>query len=318
VPLVEKRHAQSMSGEYDLERVRRRSALSPLLQIEDFQPLSSTVRVEFGACSRARPGNAPNDDHYHVIRLGRSQETVLSSLAEADAQQRFVESAYAMLVADGSGDSESAGLAGRMAINALVHLVLHYGHWNMRVDARTAFEIIERLDWGYGKLDEVIKQRARANPQLQGMQTRLTAAYSAGEDLFVAHTGRSQAYIFRDGQLLHLTSDDPSPQTDTGTQGPRLVTQESQNLTTILSETIGGSGKLGVKIEQFRLRDADALMLCTDSLTAVLSDDQIADTLASRRRARTLCRTLVESALDARSPAHATVVLAQYRIPRVA
>src|SRR5256885_10824071 len=105
-----------MAFDSNLDRAERRRAFSPVLQVEDFRPLSSTVRVEFGAHSDGRPRQAPNEDHYLVVRLGRSQETVLTTLSEADVPQRFIEHGYAMLVADGIGDTGAGGLASRIAI----------------------------------------------------------------------------------------------------------------------------------------------------------------------------------------------------------
>src|SRR5262245_45830991 len=96
-------HACRAGVDMDTKRVAQRRALSPVLQVEEFRPLSSTVRVEFGACSDGKPRNAPIDDHYLVVRLGRTQETVLTSLMEGDVPGRFLEYGYAMLLADGIG-----------------------------------------------------------------------------------------------------------------------------------------------------------------------------------------------------------------------
>jgi hypothetical protein len=73
----------------DSQRLAQRRAITPVLRADEFHPLSSTVRVEFGAHSDGRPRRAPNDDHYLVVRLARSQETVLTSLWDAEAPQRW-------------------------------------------------------------------------------------------------------------------------------------------------------------------------------------------------------------------------------------
>jgi serine/threonine protein phosphatase PrpC len=308
-----------MAFDSNLERTERRRAFSPVLQSEDFRPLSSSVRVEFGAHSDGRPRHSPNEDHYLVVELGRSQQTIVTSLSEGDVPQRFVEQGYAMILADGIGDTGAGGLASRIAINTLAHLALYYGRWNVRVDARTAFEIIERLDWSYGQVHEVIRQRAKTDSRLDNMATRLTGAYSAGDELFVAYVGPSLAYVFREGRLIHLASGRaPDVLAPPKVSGPRLVKDEARDLPAILSDAIGGSGKLTVVVEQFRLRDGDVLLLCTEGLSAALSSDHIADILADRRDPSASARRLVESALDARvttSVTQATALVAQYRIP---
>jgi protein phosphatase len=301
-----------MSLDLETDRAAVRHACSPVLDVEEFRPLSSTVSIEFGAFSDGKPRNVASDDHYLVVRLGRSQETVLTSLSAGDAPQRFLESAYCLLLADGIGGTDASALASRLAVTTLVHLALHYGHWNVRIDSRSAMEISQRLDWCYSKADEAVKRRARASRHLHGMATRVTAAYTAGDDLFVAYSGRSLAYLYRDGQLHHLSSSEPSL---SSSRRPGAPAAETRELSNILTDAIGGTGKLVVTVKRYQLMDGDTLMLSTEGLNASLSGDQIADALADRRRPDDLCRRLVAAALDARSNESVTVLLAQYRIP---
>ena len=301
----------------DSDRDRRneqRAVSSAILRDEDFRPLSATVRVEFGAYSDTAPGKGPNNDHYLVVRLGRSQETVTTSLSEAEIPRDFTEYGYAMLLADGLG-AAAGGLASRIAVTTLVHLALHYGRWNVRVDSRAAFDIIERLDRAYVRADEVVKRHARTSRHLHGMATRLTAAYSAGDELFVAYTDRSLAYVYRDGRLEHISGERVTLSGSQATPRGRSMSDEDSKLSAVLSDAIGGSGRPGVWVDRFQLRDEDTLMLCTDGLTASLGEEQIAETLGDRRRPEDLCRRLIAAALETRSVENVTVLLAQYRIP---
>src|SRR5205809_4448388 len=110
----------------------RRRALSPILGIDEYRPLSATVNVEIGACTHRGIVREINTDHFLVIRLSRRQETLLSSLARADLPQTFNESGYVMLVADGLGDAGSGAVASRLALSTFAHLAIHFGHWNVR------------------------------------------------------------------------------------------------------------------------------------------------------------------------------------------
>jgi protein phosphatase len=58
-----------------------------------------------------------------------------------------------------------------------------------------------------------------------------------------------------------------------------------------------------------KLRSGDRLLLCTDGLTAMLSDDQILSILASNRDADAACRQLVDAANEAGGKDNITVVL---------
>jgi protein phosphatase len=295
----------------------RRRALSPVLASNEFRPLSATVRVEIAG--RTHRGNIKpiNTDHYMVIRLGRHQETLLSSLAKADLPDAFHEYGYVMLVADGLGDAGSGAVASRVALSTFAHLAIHLGHWNIRVDARTAADIIDQCEMAYGRLNEAVLQRARSAPELNNIASTLTAAYSAGDELFLTHVGNSRAYLFREGQLTQMSNDQTLAQRMSENHGPAPVERATDDLRHILTETIGGRvGGPRIQVEHFRLWDGDRVLLCTDGLTDHVDEEQIADVLTPYRSLDEQCQALVDLALEAGGTDNITAVLAQYSIPR--
>jgi protein phosphatase len=305
-----------MSAEENLTRVDQQRALSPLLDFPEFRPLSSRVRVEFGAASHCGKVRLVNEDHYLVVRLGRSQETLATTLADAEVPDRFDESAFAMIVADGLGGSGAGGVASRLAISKLVNLAMHYGRWNVRVDARTAFEIIERLEWCYGRVNEFVQLKSHVSPQLAGMATTLTGAYSAGDELFLAHVGHTRAYVFRDGELNQLTRDQTVENRLAAAKRPISVAYATDDPGTILTDTIGGhDGAPHVQLQQHRLHHGDCVLLCSDGLTSAVDEDRIAQVLTERRRLDDTCRTLIDLALENGGADNITAVVGQYDIP---
>jgi protein phosphatase len=148
------------------------------------------------------------------------------------------------------------------------------------------------------------------------MATTMTAAYTAGDDLFVAHVGHSRAYLYREGTLSLLTRDHTLAWHVEGATGVP-VGRRTQDLRHILTETIGGSpeGPM-VDVDHLSLIDGDTVLLCTNGLTDVVSDEGIAEVLTYRRAADEQCRLLVDLALRADTPDNVTVLLAQYEIPR--
>ena len=299
------------------ETIRRR-VLSPVLHADDFRTLASAVRVEIGARSRKGRGRAQNDDNYLTARLSRSQEILETSLARSDVPERFDEYAYAMLVADGLGNNGIGGVASRVALSAFAHLALHYGHWNIRVDGDTAGRIIERAQRIYERVNDAVLKQGRMNAELWGMSSTLTAAYSAGDDLFIAHIGHSRAYFFRNGELTQLTVDHTLQERMVTTPGPQPLIHGNQDLRHILTDTIGSrSGLDEIEIEHFRLQDGDRVMLCTNGLTDVVEDEQIADVLGCRRNPSEDCDALTELAAENGAEDDVTIVLADYHIPRI-
>jgi protein phosphatase len=294
----------------DLDRV------SPLIEDKEFEILSSTVKVEFGGLSHTGKVRPINEDHYLMTRLGRDQETLLSNLPAGDVPQHFQEWGYAMVVADGMGGAARGDVASRLAISTLAHLGLHFGKWNLRINEQIAREVTERAERFYQRVGEAVIEEGRADPSLTGMGTTLTGAYSAGNDLFVANVGDSRAYLFRRGRLLQLTRDQTYSQllADMGQIPQHEVS--THHLRHILTDAIGvGTGKINVKVRHLLLLNEDKLLLCTDGLTEMVNEEEIAGVLMRDQRAQDACQTLVDLALEHGGVDNVTVLMAKYEIP---
>jgi protein phosphatase len=294
----------------------RRRALSPVLGTKAFRPSSSVAQVEIGACSHLGATRTHNDEHYLALRLRRSQETLTTSLAMSDLPAQFDEYGYALVLADGLGGSGSGAVASRVAVSALAHLALHYGHWNVRVDDRTAAEVFDRAEWFYRQIDDAVVRRSLADEALDQMATTLTATYSSGDRLFVAHVGHSRAYLFRHGDLRPLTTDHTLEHRLATTQGLQRVERTTQDLRHILTDAIGGrAGEMHVEVEQFRLQEGDRLVLCSKGFCDALDDSGMADLLTFRRRPQEDCQMMIEAVR--RNPSHdtATILIADYHFP---
>src|SRR5258706_9940525 len=103
-----------------------RDALARAVDLEPFDPLSARAVLDVAAtsvCGTLRPHNT---DHYLAIRLGRTEETLISSLRMGDLPPRFEEFAYSLLVADGLGDRGSGARASRVALSTLAHLAIRH------------------------------------------------------------------------------------------------------------------------------------------------------------------------------------------------
>src|SRR5207247_10424584 len=104
----------------------KRSGITPFLESHQFPPPSTTVQVTYGAQSRRGRSRLINEDHYLVLRLGRHQETLLTSLSDGVMAPRFDEYGYALVVAAGMG-STGGEAARHLAIAPLAPLVVSFG-----------------------------------------------------------------------------------------------------------------------------------------------------------------------------------------------
>jgi PPM family protein phosphatase len=302
--------------ETKFDGVARRALLSSPLGTDDFAPASALVRADLAA--RSHPGVLKsNEDHYLVLRLGRYEETLFTSLASTDVPRRFDEYAFAAVVADGIGRAGAGAMAARLAINTLAHLHLRLGSWSMRVDSLVASEIVDRSQWMYRLTHEAVLAWYQAHADVGRMAATMTGVYSAGTNLFVAHVGHSRCYLFRKGLLTQLTRDQTLRERLAESRQPTSVGQGIEDGEHIVTSAIGADAETPrIIVEQFRLEDDDTLLLCTNGLTDMVTEEEIADTLASRRTPEEQCSLLLDAALTNGGHDNVTVVLANYHIPK--
>jgi protein phosphatase len=148
------------------------------------------------------------------------------------------------------------------------------------------------------------------------MGTTLTVACSLGPHLILYYVGDSRAYLFREGRLHRLTRDHTQAQVlaDLGHISPDEVSRH--RLRHVLTRVVGTTGgRVEVEVEYVCLADGDRVLLCTDGLSDMVPDGQIAEVLRSTERSEEACRALVDLALGAGGKDNVTVVLARYTIP---
>jgi serine/threonine protein phosphatase PrpC len=279
------------------------------------RPYSPPVRVVAAGLSHKGNVREDNQDHYLVARVGRSLDTLVTSLPEGEVPERFDETGFALMVADGMGGAAAGEVASRVAISTLVNIVLDVPDWIMKLDERVADKLISRAVTYYRKVDTTLADLVKADPELQGMGTTMTVGYSIGRDMFVSHVGDSRAYLFRDNKLKQLTRDHTHVQelVEAG-----MITREeaaTHRLRHVLTNAIGGRDReIDVDVQRVRLQDGDRLLFCSDGLTEVVRDDDIADVLGRSKAPEVVCRSLVDLALERGGPDNVTVVTARFAI----
>jgi protein phosphatase len=282
-----------------------------------YDPASALVQVDLGGLSHQGKVRLNNEDHYLVVRINRSLETLLTNLAAGALPPRFEETAYGMLVADGMGGMAAGEVASRLALLTLVELVVNTPDWIMKMDQReNAEKFIQRLTERFRRVDAALKEEARSDPKLIGMGTTLTLAASWGADLFLGHIGDSRAYLLRGGRLYQLTRDDTLAQAliDAGVAQPKDRTTNAMRH--VLTAALGSTGEPSdPEVNRLRLADGDQVMLCTDGLTEMVDEETIGSTLRDAKSADEACRSLIDLALKAGGKDNATVVIARYRFP---
>lgn len=186
------------------------------------------------------------------------------------------------LLADGMGGYSAGEVAASMVTRTLQE--------NMRA------ELMQSPNWLDEASDEAIAQWLeshinRANfevfeaslthEQYAGMGTTLVMAFFRAYGVTVAHIGDSRCYLFRSGELRQLTRDHSllQVQIDAGLISPEEA-QESSNRN-LVTRAVGVDPSVQADIVHLDTKVGDIYLLCSDGLTDMLSDEEIAQVLSN-------------------------------------
>ncbi len=191
------------------------------------------------------------------------------------------------------------------------------GHRGGEVASQLAVETLERtFQAGAGELPDqvqeanrVVFERSVTDRQVAGMGTTLTVALVEGDRIRLAHVGDSRAYLLRNGELRLLTQDH--------TLVHRMVLEgeisEQEAHThpqrSVLTRALGVDVIVDVDDETVAVQPADRLLLCTDGLTSMVSEDEIGRILREVRDAREAAEELVRAANERGGADNTTVVV---------
>jgi protein phosphatase len=241
------------------------------------------MRVGFGALSHPGRVRLNNEDHFSVVRRRRSREVLLTNLPEQVVPKAMHDDVYAMAVADGIGGAAFGELASMLALQAGWDLTTHAFKWHFQVNEDEAEEL-KKLLKVYGQLiHRRLQDEAAHDPRLAGMGTTISGALAIGTELFIAHVGDSRAYLFHGGSLKQLTRDHTLAQSLVDSGMLPSVSAASRRMRNMLVNCLGESrSEVEVDVQQVTLADGDQLLLCTDGLTDMVSDAEIAQVLCTR------------------------------------
>jgi serine/threonine protein phosphatase PrpC len=154
-----------------------------------------------------------------------------------------------------------------------------------------------------------IHELSHASAEHAGMGTTLTAVYVTEQDVAIAHVGDSRAYCLRDGELLRLT-DDHSLVDELMRQG-RLTPEEAVEhpQRSVITRALGPEGMVEIDTRSFRARPGDIYLLCSDGLTTMISEEEVAAVLLAHPRLHDAGEALIAAANDAGGRDNITVVL---------
>src|SRR6266850_471876 len=190
-----------------------------------------------------------------------------------------------LAVADGMGGVKGGEVASRITVETLMRAYR---------DAPGA-DLAEDLHGAVVTANAMVHRESVQHPELSGMGTTCTAAVVRGRDLYIAHVGDSRAYLVRSGRIRQLTHDHSlvgQLVRDRQLTAEQARTDPRRN---VVTRSVGIGAEVDVDAERMSepLRHGDVLILCTDGLHGLVSDEELSAAV-TRHDPDQACDTLVE------------------------
>jgi serine/threonine protein phosphatase PrpC len=217
------------------------------------------------------------------------------------------------VLADGMGGEAHGEIASAMAVDAVVKHCLD-------VDANPAARVIgstqsnwspwtKRLSTAVHLANRSIFRSAEEHPEQRGMGATLTAAWINGAKLSIAHVGDSRAYLLRGGSLLQLTRDHSLVAEQVRRGILTTAEAEESSMQSVLLRALGAQAEIEVDAEEHTLFPRDVLVLCSDGLTRMVTEPEIAGTLQAETDPAKAAENLIELANERGGADNITVVV---------
>jgi len=208
-----------------------------------------------------------------VSDVGRKRKGNEDALLRNEQQRLYV-------VADGMGGHAAGEVASRVAVEAIAEFVELTGGnqeitWPFGLDDSISYEG-NRLKTAVRHANSRVLEATRESAEYEGMATTVAAVLVDGNVANLAHVGDSRIYAWSGGAIEQLTRDHSwvNEQIENGAISPEQA--RSHPLRNVVTRALGGRADLVVDIQSRRMAPGDMLLLCSDGLTTMVSDEEIA------------------------------------------
>ena len=247
---------------------------------------------------------------YSVIGDRPHQEDAVYISSEEESSGELANRILAV-VCDGMGGMTNGGLASATAIQMLKDAF-------EQVKQEETVNIPNFLISGIKSIDKTVYEIPRENDR--GSGTTMVAVIIEDNQLYWASVGDSRIYIWHDGAVRQVTRDHNYMMRLQEMVNQGLLTQEDadfnrQKEALISFLGIGDVSLMDVNLEPFEMQDGDIVLLSSDGMTKVLSEEQIADILKEDISVQEKAEKLVETSvnINVRLQDNTTVAVLQYQ-----
>jgi len=246
-----------------------------------------------------------NEDNFVVCDLTTGEVSGPSLPTDHDVGPR----GSVFMVADGMGGEASGEVASQLAA-VTVPKRLYDNLKSLGAVSEPNFVILLREAIEYA--NQIIFQKALDNPAYRGMGTTTTASALFGQHLFVGQVGDSRCYLIRNKELTQLTRDQTflNYLKEIGAELPADPEKDSRK--SILTQAVGSSETLDVKVTYIRVCQGDRILICSDGLYNMVPEADLLEHASRTDGLADHCKALIDKANANGGTDNITVILAEF------
>ncbi|WP_054777215.1 Stp1/IreP family PP2C-type Ser/Thr phosphatase [Lacticaseibacillus saniviri] len=193
------------------------------------------------------------------------------------------------LVADGMGGHRGGDVASEMAVS-------HIGYAFEKTQATEIEAVVKWLIYELQQENERILEKSQQYEDLSGMGTTIVAVLISGTRFLVANIGDSRAYLYRNRRLMQITEDHSL--VNELVKNGELTAEEAERFPqkNVITRSLGVSSNVDADVTIYDFDADDALLLCSDGLTNMVSDAEISAVLATDQPLQSKAEALIDMA----------------------
>jgi protein phosphatase len=219
------------------------------------------------------------------------------------------------IVADGMGGHASGEVASRLAVDTIVGYFRDTEGeqeltWPFKVDRGHA-HTINRMTCAIKLANQEIFETAERKPECRGMGTTVVATLFLDDALIIGHVGDSRIYRIRDGGIEQITEDHSL--LNDYIRMKRLSENDTASFPhkNVIVRALGMKASIEVDILVEHPRLGDLYLLCSDGLSGMVTDPEMARLATEESDLDKLCERLIAQANSNGGIDNITVVCAR-------
>ena len=189
------------------------------------------------------------------------------------------------IVCDGMGGHKAGEYASRYTVE---RIVAHASRSRSENPIRILRDAIQ-------KANEILVIESREDVEKQGMGTTVVAATILDHKMYVANVGDSRLYVI--GEKIEQITKDHSyveEMVRMGKVDPADARKHEKK--NVITRAVGVTEKVKSDIFEVDLQDNDTVLLCTDGLSNMVTDERIFEIISSSVHSEDIARKLVDEA----------------------